>query len=942
MSVCFNLYFFKEKISIKKLTSGIFIFSFLLISIFAFGQTHNSVEKLAKALEQESLGAEERIDLLNEIASTMRAADPSSTQYLTYAYEALAAAKKIRYEKGEAYSNLNIGFYHLSKLTYVKSIEYGFSALYIFEQLNDKKGLMLSYLLLGKIYRNLKETDLAENYLNQSVQLAQELNDTEAIARGYSSLGLIARDRGDDKKALALLTKAMNEVENKDNHFRINVLGNVGSIYIHGNELDKALPFLNTGLAIAQKQRDKSGEAFMNLNFGKLYSKLNDLNKAEKFLLTCEDLSLQIDDKKYLMEAYEALVELKTKAGKIQQASEYQTKYNKVKVSILNPDKAHQIAKLALEYETEKKERAIKLLEHEKEIQSTWKNILVVGFLFVFTIAVVIFYLLASRARKAKQLLTAQESLGKQLKEVDQLKTSFFANISHEFRTPLTLILAPLENELKKKSTPEAKEGLLLVKRNANRLLELVNQLLDLSKIESGKMDLRIKQGTLKPILEVIATSFNSLADYKKIKFVKKIDIQDKFYWYDQDKVEKIITNLLANVFKQTNPNGIVSIIVSTEQNSDLSILISNNPNGIDRIEFKDIYPLLNNDNQFGVNHPQGTALGLSLVKELVNLYGGTISFENTEATGITFHVKLPTQKNAFDLDHIFENDHDNFQLYPTSDMIVPEQNEESKETELLMDHKDSVLVVEDNEELKEFISSTLQSYDYSVLAASNGEEALQLAIKYVPNLVLSDLMMPRMNGIELTAKIKEDERISHIPVVLLTAKNESQSRIESLKSGADDYLTKPFSPDELLIRIGNLIEQRKKLAIKFRERILVSTTPSKVMSLDEKFVQKARNVVENYLGDYDFTVEQMAEEMNLSRTQLLRKIKALTGLSPNDFIKDIRLKRAAEMISKKVDSITQIGYTVGFNDQSYFTKCFKKHFGITPSDYSGQMVNNK
>jgi DNA-binding response OmpR family regulator len=341
-------------------------------------------------------------------------------------------------------------------------------------------------------------------------------------------------------------------------------------------------------------------------------------------------------------------------------------------------------------------------------------------------------------------------------------------------------------------------------------------------------------------------------------------------------------------------------------------------------------------------SQPEAMGLGLSLVKELINLYQGTISFGRADKAGLMFQVKLPTLKDAFDPDQVFENGHDNFKMSPTSDMIVPEQNGDIKLTEGLMDNKDTVLVVEDNTDLREFISTTLQSYNYAVLVASDGEEALQLALKFVPNLVLSDLMMPRMNGIELTRKIKEDERISHIPVVLLTAKNESQSRIDGLKTGADDYLTKPFSPDELLVRISNLIDQRKKLAIKFRERILVSTTPSIALSLDEKFVQKAKNVVENYLGDFDFTVEQMAEEMNLSRTQLLRKLKALTGLSPNDFIKDLRLKRAAEMISQKVDSITQIGYTVGFNDQSYFTKCFKKHFGVTPSDYSLHVVHDK
>jgi YesN/AraC family two-component response regulator len=240
-------------------------------------------------------------------------------------------------------------------------------------------------------------------------------------------------------------------------------------------------------------------------------------------------------------------------------------------------------------------------------------------------------------------------------------------------------------------------------------------------------------------------------------------------------------------------------------------------------------------------------------------------------------------------------------------------------------------------------MSATIQENKFTVLTAADGLEALQLAMKFVPSLVLTDLMMPRMNGMELTKKLKEDERTSHIPIILLTAKNESQSRLGALRTGADDYLTKPFSPDELLARITNLIEQRKKLAEKFRERILVPATISEDVSMDERFLHKVRTAVETNMSDYTFTVERLADEINLSRTQLLRKLKALTGLSPNDFIKDIRLKRASDMIRQRVDTITQIGYAVGFNDQSYFTKCFKKQFRLTPSEYlASQSPSNK
>lgn len=253
------------------------------------------------------------------------------------------------------------------------------------------------------------------------------------------------------------------------------------------------------------------------------------------------------------------------------------------------------------------------------------------------------------------------------------------------------------------------------------------------------------------------------------------------------------------------------------------------------------------------------------------------------------------------------------------------------------MFQKESVLIVEDDADMMEYISETLQNNGYEVLLAKDGQEGFQLATKLVPNLVLSDLMMPVMDGLELTVKIKEDERTSHIPIILLTAKNELQSKLEGLKTGADDYLTKPFSSDELLIRIKNLIDQRKKLQRIFREKSNIQLEPLQPLSLDERFLNRAKELVECNLSDYTFTVEKMADGMHLSRTQLLRKLKALTGLSPNDFIKNIRLARAAEMIRNRMDTITQIGYSVGFNDQSYFTKCFKKEFGCTPTEYAVQ-----
>jgi YesN/AraC family two-component response regulator len=279
--------------------------------------------------------------------------------------------------------------------------------------------------------------------------------------------------------------------------------------------------------------------------------------------------------------------------------------------------------------------------------------------------------------------------------------------------------------------------------------------------------------------------------------------------------------------------------------------------------------------------------------------------------------------------------------LYPeislsprTNREFTEDEGDPNKNEELSAEAKDSILIAEDNADLRDFMSSILKN-DFTVFTASNGEEALHLAVQVVPNLVLTDLMMPKLDGVQLAEKLKADERTSHIPVILLTAKNDSQSRLQGLKTGADDYLTKPFSTEELLVRITNLIEQRKRLAERYRERILIPVSaPAESASMDEKFLQRMKEVIEANMSDFTFTVEEMAEKMNLSRTQLLRKVKALTGLSPTELIKDFRLKRAAYLIRKKTDTVTQISYAVGFNEQSYFSKCFKKHFGVSPTEY--------
>lgn len=562
------------------------------------------------------------------------------------------------------------------------------------------------------------------------------------------------------------------------------------------------------------------------------------------------------------------------------------------------------------------------------------------------------------RERTEKIMLQTEE-----LKEMDRMKSRFFANISHEFRTPLTLILAPLEEELSKKP-PAEQDKLLIMKRYANRLLELVNQLLNLSKLEAGKMELQVQKGDLRQFLSILSSSFDSLAQHAHITFEQNITLPEGKFWFDPDKLEKVIINLLSNAFKFTPTGGSVMFAAHMQEKVGrqmLYISVSDTGKGIAPDEQQQVFESFYQARQTVENQDGGTGLGLALAQELVRLHKGNISLQSELGKGSVFSVEVPVDKEAYDASQLVETGFSGYIMpaatpenlniskdnartgsgleTPHTENPDPAFRDPASRDPALRDpaNRETVLVVEDNPELRDYMASLLEE-EYTVFKVPDGVEALACARKVLPSIIISDLMMPRMDGMELTANIKSDERTSHIPVILLTAKSGQESRIDGLKTGADDYLTKPFSVEELTVRVRNLIELRKKLAERYRERIRVQVTSAEEMSLDDKFLMRAKEIVEANMEDVLFSVERMAEEINLSRTQLLRKLKALTGLAPNDFIRDLRLQKAAEMIRQKADTITQIGYAVGFNDQSYFSKSFKKEFGETPTEYSARV----
>lgn len=519
------------------------------------------------------------------------------------------------------------------------------------------------------------------------------------------------------------------------------------------------------------------------------------------------------------------------------------------------------------------------------------------------------------------------------IKDMDDIKSTFFANISHEFRTPLTLIQGPLQQleEMVKKdgkanaTVPVSLRQLQTMRRNTDRLLELVNQLLDLSRLDSGKMKLQIIKGDVLQLLKSLAASFDSMAERKQIHYHIHFSEQTRIAFFDKDKLEKIFTNLLGNAFKYTPERGTVSVIVEIEDNR-IRFSVEDNGPGIAKKELDKVFDRFYRAEGAG---DKGSGIGLALVKELVNLYRGQVSVSSEPAKGSRFRISLPCGKDAFKEEEMVYGEWKNEESFISKniyDADIALKGDEIKPGLPLL------LIVEDSDDLRNFIKETVQD-QYNTTEAVNGKQGLEKAFAEVPDIIVSDVMMPQMDGFAMTTAIKKNELSSHIPIILLTAKAGSQHKIEGLETGADDYLTKPFDAKELLARLQNLINQRKLLRKKFAGSIRVKPSEIAVKSVDEIFLVNLMELIETNMEEDDFGVEELAKKAAMSRSQLHRKLVALLDKSPSDLIRQTRLLRAKELLQKKAFTPSEVAFKVGFNSHTYFSKCFKEEFGITPGE---------
>ena len=878
------------------------------------------------------------------------------------------------------------GSYDLASRFYKQSLEN-------FEKLNDTGSILIILEYLANIYLEIKETDRAIATLQKRLSLAKEYHDTWTMAETYRSIGESYKGLVLDSSiyylkeaqkiwdTLYFVGKGYNYLKTAEAYYsfgpryyqeaeayflkcydifkidsrenKIMLIYGLADLYLNTGRFEKVEAQLELALQLCQTYLARQNH--------QMYGSIDKKMENEIYLKT------------YLEKSYRLYFRLDTILKDNLSAWKHLALAQQWSDSIYNQQNRRQWAMLQGQYETESALRQVNALEKENEVkdlkiqQSRIYLYALTGFILILALVAILFI----RQRKIRiehtNLIREQKLLhdlelknmeSKKLKELDHLKSRFFANISHEFRTPLTLILGPLEKLQSRTKDDEDKKELGIAKKYAGKLQILINNLLAISKLESSKMQLHASETDIVKLVNNYIQGFESLAKQKNIALSFKSENKKIKAFIDQEKFEQVLNNLLSNAFKFTGEGGKIELEVTSlsppsrgdklvppksplKGGRGVNISISDTGCGIPPDHLPNIFDRFYQVPQDNNSYYEGTGIGLALTKELVELHHGKIEVESQPGEGSKFTIKLPLGKDHLKPEEIDKPEkitpiafsplmhelHEE-EVAATADITEPNNNQPI------------LLIVEDNTDMRAYIREYFEE-EYQIVEAVDGLDGYKKSTKHVPDIIISDVMMPKMDGKEFCKKIKTDEITSHIPLILLTARASSEYKIEGLETGADDYISKPFNPKELQVRVKNLIEQRIKLREKFvadfwkgAQSPNLNLPATDLNQMDRKFLQKALSVVSRNLSDPEFDVKRFSSEMAVSRQQMHRKFRAMVDQSATEFIRVIRLKRAAELLAQKSGTVSEIAYDVGFSSLSYFTRSFHHQFGMTPSEY--------
>ncbi|MDE5421322.1 tetratricopeptide repeat protein [Ancylomarina sp. DW003] len=817
--------------------------------------------------------------LYNELGVVCRKTDRNK-EAIDYFVSSIKTTPNSKNYYGKAIAENGIGNIYLVQKEYQKALSYFKESEKYGHSSDNKYHLEISYGNIGETFMYLQQYDSATFYINKSLDLAKYRNNPIGVGICYQLLG---------------------QVENSQKHY------------------SKAYSNFEKALELQRQRKDKRYLSTILVHHGDVCSKLKRYDEAEKNLIEGREISKKIHSVDNMIFSNQSLYEVYYNTNRFKEASDALVLSKAYTDSLYNMEKIRVMNDLEYQYQSEKKSQKIELLntrnqlvEESKKMQRNQFGILLI---FIAGLAAFFYYRYKNRQKVTREL-----------QRLNEMKSKFFSNISHEFRTPLTLIKGPAEKQLAISSSEDQKADFQLILRNSDRLLSLVDQLLNLSKIDAGYFSISSQKGDLTSLLKGISNSFNYQASQKNIKYNIEID-NINLVWYDTNIVEIIITNLLSNAFKFVPADGHIKIQV-TNNTDHLSIQVSNSGCALTNKELTRIFDRFYRAE--GIEQ-QGTGIGLSLVKELCSLYRAPISVDCSNDQIIRFNLHLPISREHFNNEELVST--------PQENAIVLNDNISDSYTESHINNVNNqtetpvLLIVEDNPDMRQYIKLNFES-SYQILEAEDGEAGIKLALDHIPDLIISDVMMPKTGGIELCATLKSDVKTSHIPIILLTAKVGDENVLGGLRSGADDYIAKPFNAQTLSVKVDNLIKLRKGLQEKYQKELVINPLNLVFKSEDEAFANTLQDILDKFLPDPDFSVDQFCTETCMSRTQLHRKLKALTGLSATAFIRSQRIKLAANMMLKPDVNISDVCFATGFNDTSYFSKCFKEIQGQTPSEY--------
>ncbi|SHG29993.1 response regulator [Flagellimonas flava] len=880
--------------------------------------------KIAEQLQNKSYLADcyKKIGVIYNI----RRNDSLSTKY---AYLALKNAKETDDWRTLSSIYILLGNQSFERTEYPEALSHYLKLDSIYTSQNElDKSLAAAYINVGMIYSELRDSK-AVNYIEKGIEVYKNLEMEEGMYYGEVALATYYDLLQNDEKAIEHSLKAKDYYETYgDLRILSNIYRRLGGAYLQLDDLEKAEYYLLKASAIPENSQVGIHNVSNQTNLGDLYWHKKEYTKAIfHFKKAAEQIENGVENDAMpiqLPNIYRGLYDAYKDSKDYKNALAALEKQKELEASIQKSQNQLEVEELNKKYQTDKQQQEIQLLTSQSALAAqkseNQRNLFIAG-ISVLGLAFVTLFLLFQNKQKTNQ----------RLRELESAKSKFFANISHEFRTPLTLISGPVAHQLSKPNlSAEDKTDLHLIRRNSDRLLNLVDQLLELSKIEVGHRKLMVSKGNMALFLKYLVEPFQYQAEQNGILLQSSID-ETKEVWFDREIVEKTIGNLLSNAIKYHEGPGPIDF-KAVLKNQEITISIVNGSNHITKEELPQLFDRFYQSNMLN----PGVGIGLSLIKELVQLSKGKIKGFKPDPKTIGFEVTLPTSMAAFaKCDLIHGNE-------PIENRLLPELEHlnEDLPTDDFEDPKLPVLlIVDDNTEIRLFIKSLFLK-EYQIIEAENGQQAADLAFKLIPDLIISDIMMPIMDGIEFSRVLKSDERTSHIPIILLTAKSGEENELTGLKAGADAYLVKPFKEEKLRIIIQRLMSIRETLREQLNKQVILKPQEIELTDPDNLLLDRIQRVLDRSLTDATFNASSFSEQVGLSRMQLHRKLKALTGFSTSEFLRIQRLKMATKLLKEGNANISEVGYAVGFNQPAYFSTAFKQHFGCSPSEYTkGNLV---